>query len=47
MSFILRFQHVDESGVIISRAVDDYNEIASHFIECMYVHFYSSLPVFV
>ncbi|KAK9931728.1 hypothetical protein M0R45_018995 [Rubus argutus] len=26
------------------RAVDDFNEIASHFIECMYVHFYSSLP---
>lgn len=30
------------------RPVDDYNEIASHFIECIYVHIYNSrLRVFI
>lgn len=30
-----------EIGVIF-RPVNDYNEIASHFIECIYVHVYNS-----
>ncbi|XP_015875792.2 replication protein A 32 kDa subunit A isoform X1 [Ziziphus jujuba] len=36
------FQNKMSLNVFSIRPVDDYNEIASHFIECIYVHFYNS-----
>ncbi|KAH7544666.1 hypothetical protein FEM48_Zijuj01G0010000 [Ziziphus jujuba var. spinosa] len=36
------FQNKTSLNVFSIRPVDDYNEIASHFIECIYVHFYNS-----
>ncbi|KAF3452782.1 hypothetical protein FNV43_RR03215 [Rhamnella rubrinervis] len=36
------FQGKRTLNVFSIRPVEDYNEIASHFIECIYVHFYNS-----
>ncbi|KAL6191655.1 hypothetical protein ACLB2K_038045 [Fragaria x ananassa] len=36
------FQGQKTINVFSVRPVDDYNEIASHFIECIYVHLYNS-----
>ncbi|PRQ37409.1 putative replication factor A protein [Rosa chinensis] len=36
------FQGKKTIQVFSVRPVDDYNEIASHYIECMYVHFFNS-----
>ncbi|GMN52055.1 hypothetical protein TIFTF001_021210 [Ficus carica] len=36
------FQGKRSLNVFSVRPVEDYNEIASHFIECIYVHFYNS-----
>lgn len=39
LCFVFKFRHCTLCGF---RPVEDYNEIASHFIECIYVHVYNN-----